>query len=185
MVKVEEMIRKALAQLRPLKMTKGDWKIFREVLTCHICDKQLMQEHLVDSKEVLHPQMGFQCGQSHVEAFKKVLGQDPRIKPKTRDGIKSAQQHCLFRKHPLLKEAPLGCDKRPCHIIGKFCGAAQSTCSSKLRVNSKTDPIPVVIHDFMGYYTQYMSNQYRYEVKCITNSMTKYISWEDQDSMAA
>ena len=48
--------------------------------------------------------------------------------------------------------------KDHCHIIGKFCGAAQSTCSSKLRINSKTDPIPVVIHDFMGYYTQYMSN---------------------------
>ena len=38
---------------------KNDWKIFGEVLTCHICDKSLLQKYSEDSKGVSHPEVGF------------------------------------------------------------------------------------------------------------------------------
>ena len=37
--------------------------------------------------------------------------------------------------------------KDHCHITGRYRGAAHNECNKKLRINHKTDQIPVVLHN--------------------------------------
>ena len=69
--------------------------------------------------------------------------------------------------------------KDHCHITGKFRGAAHSDCNKKLRINPKTDEIPVVFHNLKGYDAHHLMqglSKAKREVKPIANNMEKYIT---------
>jgi len=69
--------------------------------------------------------------------------------------------------------------KDHCHITGRYRGGTHNECNKKLRINPKTDKIPVVFHNLRGYgvhhLMQAMSQQQK-EVNCIANNMEKYIT---------
>jgi len=66
------------------------------------------------------------------------------------------------------------------HIIGKYCGAAHNECNFKLKLNSKTAPIPVIFHNLKGY-DGYLLMQamarVQGEIKCIPTNTEKYMSF--------
>ncbi|KAL9968200.1 hypothetical protein ACROYT_G026547 [Oculina patagonica] len=79
------------------------------------------------------------------------------------------------------------------HDKGKFRGSAHNACNLKLRINPKTDQIPVVFHNLRGYDAHHLMQAMsklplaskkevkcganNMEVKCVANNMEKYITF--------
>ena len=107
----------------------------------------------------------------------------PKRERKERDKIDqwiaNNQETCLFCAEPLLKQNHKDSVKDHCHITGRYRGATHNACDTKLRINPKTDPIPVVFHNLRGYDAHNLMqgmSQLQKEVKCIANNMEKYIT---------
>ena len=69
--------------------------------------------------------------------------------------------------------------KDHCHITGRYRGGTHNECNKKLRINPKTDKIPVVFHNLRGYDAQHLMqamSQQKKEVSCIAKNMEKYIT---------
>ena len=133
------------------------------------------------------------CSQSHKKCFyndkinDKFLGK--KIMTQKLTGIdkwiKENQENSLYCGEPLLVENFRDAVKDHCHITGKYRGAAHNYCNFELRINPKTNPVPVFFHNLSGYDShllfQAMSKIDR-EISCIPKSMEEYISafhWEN------
>jgi len=91
-----------------------------------------------------------------------------------------SQENCKYCEKPLLQKNFRDAVKDHCHITGRYRGAAHSECNKKLRINPKTDPIPVVFHNPRGYDAHHLMqtmSQLNKEVKCVANNMEKYITF--------
>ena len=102
-------------------------------------------------------------------------------KPAQKDKQKAKQKtNCYLCQKPLLQKYYRDAVKDHCHLTGKYRGAAHNNCNLKLRINPKTDQIPVVFHNLRGYdahhLMQAMANLQK-EVKCVANNMEKYITF--------
>ena len=200
----KEKIREMLTKPKPITMTHKDWYDFKNAYNCHICEKKLVKENYWDSLPVytigLISGIEEYQGQYHKRCFfqeqkyqRKELqqlwcyvtekGEFEMIilkKPEQKDKQKAKKQtDCYLCKKPLLQKNYRDAVKDHCHITGKYRGAAHSNCNLKLRINPKTDQIPVVFHNLRGYdahhLMQAMSNLEK-EVKCVANNMEKYIT---------
>ena len=101
-------------------------------------------------------------------------------KPEQKDKRKAKQKtNCYLCQKPLLQKYYRDAVKDHCHLTGNYRGAAHNNCNLKLRINPKTDQIPVVFHNLRGYdahhLMQAMANLQK-EVKCVANNMEKYIT---------
>ena len=200
----KEKIREMLAKPKPITMTHEDWYDFKNAYNCHICEKKLVKENYWDSlpvytKGLITEEEKYQ-GQYHKRCFfqeqknqRKELeqlgcegteeGEFEIIilkKPEQKDKQKAKQQtNCYLCKKPLLQKNFRDAVKDHCHLTGKYRGAAHNQCNLKLRINPKTDQIPVVFHNLRGYdahhLMQAMANLQK-EVKCVANNMEKYIT---------
>ena len=200
----KEKIREMLTQQKPVTMTHEDWYDFKNAYNCYICEKKLEKENYWDSlpgytKGLISGEEEYQ-GQYHKRCFfqeqkyqRKELqqlwcyeteeGEFEIIilkKPEQKDKQKAKQQtDCYLCKKPLLQKNYRDVVKDHCHITGKYRGAAHNNCNLKLRINPKTDQIPVVFHNLRGYdahhLMQAMANLKK-EVKCVANNMEKYIT---------
>ena len=204
-VQEKEKIIETLTKPEPIKMTHEDWYDFKNAYNCYICEKKLEKENYWDSLPVytrglITGEDDYQ-GQYHRRCFfneqkyqRKGLeplaghvtkgGKEFEIiilkKPEQKDKYKAKQQtDCYLCKKPLLQKNYRDAVKDHCHITGKYRGAAHSQCNLKLRINPKTDQIPVVFHNLRGYdahhLMQAMANLQK-EVKCVANNMEKYIT---------
>ena len=200
----KEKIREMLTKPKPITMTHKDWYDFKNAYNCHICEKKLVKENYWDSLPVytigLISGIEEYQGQYHKRCFfqeqkyqRKELqqlwcyvtekGEFEMIilkKPEQKDKQKAKKQtDCYLCKKPLLQKNYRDAVKDHCHITGKYRGAAHSNCNLKLRINPKTDQIPVVFHNLRGYdahhLMQAMANLKK-EVKCVANNMEKYIT---------
>ena len=200
----KEKIREMLAKQEPITMTHEDWYDFKNAYNCHICEKKLVKENYWDSLPVYtkglvskkekyqgqyHKRCFFNEQKDRQEEF-KLLGSYATEKddfetiklkkPEQKDRQKAKQQtNCYLCKKPLLQKNYRDAVKDHCHITGKYRGAAHNSCNLKLRINPKTDQIPVVFHNLRGYdahhLMQAMANLKK-EVKCVANNMEKYIT---------
>ena len=201
----KKKIREMLAKQEPITMTHEDWYDLKNAYNCHICEKKLVKENYWDSLPVytrglITGEDDYQ-GQYHRRCFfneqkyqRKGLeplsghvtkgGKEFEIiilkKPEQKDKYKAKQQtDCYLCKKPLLQKNYRDAVKDHCHMTGKYRGAAHSQCNLKLRINPKTDQIPVVFHNLRGYdahhLMQAMANLKK-EVKCVANNMEKYIT---------
>ena len=79
----------------------------------------------------------------------------PKRERKERDKIDqwiaNNQETCLLWAEPLLKQNHKDSVKDHCQITGMYRGAAHNACNLKMRIKTKTDPIPVVFHNLRGY----------------------------------
>jgi len=167
-------------------MTWKDWENFKRAADCHVCNKSLIKDEFLDSIPVWDHDTGRYCGQSHKGCYYaalkeiKFVGPKREIKEKIDQWIAKNQETCLLCAEPLLKQNFRDAVKDHCHITGRYRGAAHSECNKKLRINPKTDKIPVVFHNLRGYdahhLMQAMSQQQK-EVECIANNMEKYITF--------
>ena len=196
----KEKIREMLAQQKPIIMTHKDWYNFKNAYNCHICEKKLVKENYWDSLPVYtkghktkkvkyqgqyHKRCFFNeqkdrqeegCNATEEDDFEMIILK----KPEQKDRQKAKQQtDCYLCKKPLLQKNYRDAVKDHCHLTGKYRGAAHNQCNLKLRINPKTDQIPVVFHNLRGYdahhLMQAMSNLKK-EVKCVANNMEKYIT---------
>ena len=200
----KEKIREMLAQQKPITMTHEDWYNFKNAYNCHICEKKLVKENYWDSLPVYtkglitkkekyqgqyHKRCFFQeqknqreeleqlgCYATEEDDFETIILK----KPEQKDRQKAKQQtDCYLCKKPLLQKNFRDAVKDHCHITGKYRGAAHNQCNLKLRINPKTDQIPVVFHNLRGYdahhLMQAMANLQK-DVKCVANNMEKYIT---------
>jgi len=62
-----------------------------------------------------------------------------------------SKENCKYCGNPLLQKNFRDAVKDHCHITGRYRGAAHNECNKKLRINPKTDQIPVVFHNLRGY----------------------------------
>ena len=200
----KEKIREMLAKQEPITMTHEDWYDFKNAYNCNICEKKLVKENYWDSLPVYtkglvskkekyqgqyHKRCFFNEQKDRQEEF-KLLGSYATEeddfetiilkKPEQKDRQKAKQQtDCYLCKKPLLQKNYRDAVKDHCHMTGKYRGAAHNQCNLKLRINPKTDQIPVVFHNLRGYdahhLMQAMANL-RKEVKCVANNMEKYIT---------
>ena len=205
LVIVKDKIRENLAQVKPIAMTNKDWYEFKNAHSCHICEKKLVKENFWDSlpvyatghiskKEKYQGQYHKRCfyeEQNYQSEFFETLCQNASKdddfeiiklkKPETPAARHTAkeQTNCYKCKKSLLQKNYRDAVKDHCHITGKYRGAAHSQCNLKLRINPKTDQIPVVFHNLRGYdahhLMQAMANLQK-EVKCVANNMEKYIT---------
>jgi len=91
-----------------------------------------------------------------------------------------SQENCKYCGNPLLQKNFRDAVKDHCHITGRYCRAAHNECKKKLRINPKTDQIPVVFHNLRGYDVHHLMQamlQLQKEVKCVANNMEKYITF--------
>ena len=200
----KEKIREMLTEQKPITMTQEDWYDFKNAYNCHICEKKLVKENYWDSLPVytkghISKKEKYQ-GQYHKRCFfkeQKYQREESELlasiatkeddfemvklkKPEQKDKQKAKQQtNCYLCKKPLLQKNYRDAVKDHCHITGKYRGAAHNQCNFKLRINPKTDQIPVVFHNLRGYdahhLMQAMANLKK-EVKCVANNMEKYIT---------
>ena len=200
----KEKIREMLTQQKPITMTHEDWYDFKNAYNCHICEKKLVKENYWDSLPVYtkglisgkekyqgqyHKRCFFQEQKYQRKEFEQLgcygteEGEFEIIilkKPEQKDKQKAKQQtNCYLCKKPLLQKNFRDAVKDHCHLTGKYRGAAHNQCNLKLRINPKTDQIPVVFHNLRGYdahhLMQAMANLKK-EVKCVANNMEKYIT---------
>jgi len=90
------------------------------------------------------------------------------------------QENCKFCGNPLLQKNFRDAVKDHCHITGSYRGAAHNECNKKLRINPKTDQIPVVFHNLRGYDAHHLMpamSQLQKDVKCVVKDMEKYITF--------
>ena len=200
----KEKIRESLAEPKPITMTHEDWYDFKNAENCYICEKKLVKENYWDSlpvytKGLISEEEKYQ-GQYHKRCFFKeqknqrkelnILGyvesEEGEFeiiilkKPEQKDKQKAKEKtDCYLCKKPLLQKYYIDAVKDHCHLTGKYRGAAHNNCNLKLRINPKTDQVPVVFHNLRGYdahhLMQAMANLQK-EVKCVANNMEKYIT---------
>ena len=200
----KEKIREMLAKPKPITMTLEDWYDFKNAYNCHICEKKLVKENYWDSlpvytKGLISEKEKYQ-GQYHKRCFfqeqkdqRKELeqlgcegteeGEFEIIilkKPEQKDKWKAKEKtNCYLCEKPLLQKNYRDAVKDHCHLTGNYRGTAHNNCNLKLRINPKTDQIPVVFHNLRGYdahhLMQAMANLQK-EVKCVANNMEKYIT---------
>ena len=200
----KEKIRQMLTQQKPVTMTHEDWYDFKNAYNCHICEKKLVKENYWDSLPVYtkglitkkekyqgqyHKRCFFNeqkdrqeefelqgCNATEEDDFEMIILKKPEQKDKQKA---KKQTDCYLCKKPLLQKNYRDAVKDHCHITGKYRGAAHNQCNLKLRINPKTDQIPVVFHNLRGYdahhLMQAMANLKK-EVKCVANNMEKYIT---------
>ena len=175
---------------------------FKNAYNCHICEKKLVKENYWDSlpvytKGLISEKEKYQ-GQYHKRCFfqeqkdqRKELeqlgcegteeGEFEIIilkKPEQKDKRKAKQKtNCYLCQKPLLQKYYRDAVRDHCHLTGNYRGAAHNNCNLKLRINPKTDQIPVVFHNLRGYdahhLMQAMANLQK-EVKCVANNMENY-----------
>ena len=200
----KEKIREMLAEPKPIEMTHKDWYDFKNANNCHICEKKLVKENYWDSLPVYtkglitkkekyqgqyHKRCFFNeqkdrqeefelqgCNATEEDDFEMIILKKPEQKDKQKA---KKQTDCYLCKKPLLQKNYRDAVKDHCHMTGKYRGAAHNQCNLKLRINPKTDQIPVVFHNLRGYdahhLMQAMANLKK-EVKCVANNMEKYIT---------
>ena len=184
----EEKIRESLAVPKPIDMKNEDWEKFKNANDCHICNKSLIKDEFLDSIPVCDYNTGHYCGQSHKDcyyvALKKIKFVGPKRERKQKHKIdkwiEKNQETCLFCAESLMKQNYRDAVKDHCHITGRYRGVAHSECNKKLRINHKTDQIPVVFHNLRGYDAHHLMqamSQLQKEVKCVANNMEKCITF--------
>ena len=131
---------------------------------------------------------GHYCRQSRrkcLYAAYKEIGFGPRQEWRKMDKIgawvKQNPGTCLFSAAPLLRPEPHRDDVLDhCHIPGENRGETHSTYNLKLRIEPKTQPLPVVFHNLWGYDAHHLM-QLRSAVdaslRCIANNMEKYVTF--------
>ena len=144
----EREMREDVANKRPQVMTPEDWKNHRKVTDCHICNKSLVKDSFLDSISVQDPDTGKYSGQSHrrccFTAMKSFTGPERERQPKDAidQWIENAQETCLFCAELLLVANFKDSVKDHDHMTGRYRGAAHNECKFKLKLNTKTSPIP-------------------------------------------
>ena len=150
-------MREDMANKRPLVMTNEDWQKYRNEAECHICSESLYKDLYLDSMEVFDPDSGKYCGKSHRRCYHQAAKNRyaPREIRKPKDAIDQwitvNQETCLFCAEPLLVPNFKDSVRDHDHMTGKYRGAAHNECNFKLKLNSKTAPIPVFFHNLKGY----------------------------------
>jgi len=189
----EEKIREILATPKPIVMTWKDWENFKKATDCHICNKALIKDEFMDSLPVWKVEEGESeklsyWGQGHKKCLymaqkKKEKWGVQRLKRQRdeKDQLEAkSQENCKYCEKPLLQKNFKDAVKDHCHITGRFRGAAHDECNKKLRINPKTDPIPVVFHNLRGYDAHHLMqamSKLEKEVKCVANNMEKYMTF--------
>jgi len=193
----EEKIREILAESKTIVMTWKDWESFKKATDCHICNKTLIKDEFLDSLPVWNVEEAGEegegekwnyWGQGHKKCFykaqkeKKKLGVQrlKRLEDKKDQWEAKSQENCKYCEKPLLQKNCRDAVKDYCHITGRYRGAAHTECNDKLRINPKTDQIPVVFHNLRGYDAHHLMqamSQLQKEVKCVANNMEKYITF--------
>ena len=116
------------------------------------------------------------CAGTEEGEFEIMILKKPEQKGKWKAKEKT---NCYLCEKPLLQKNYRDAVKDHCHLTGNYQGAAHNACNLKLRINPKTDQIPVVFHNLRGYdahhLMQEMANLQK-EVKCVANNMEKYIT---------
>ena len=180
----EREMREDMANKRPLLMTPEDWKNHKKATDCHICNKSLVKDSLLDSIPVHDPETGKYSGQSHrrccFAAMKSFTG--PRRERQPKDAIDQwiakSQETCLFCAKPLLVANFKDSVKDHDHMTGTYRGAAHNECNFKLKLNAKTAPIPVIFHNLKGYDGHLLMQamtRVQGEIKCIPTNTEKLI----------
>jgi len=170
-----------MADKKPLVVTPEDWRKYKSVTECHICNESLVKAEYRDSFDVYNPNTGEYNAQSHkrcyYQAWKGFVGPLRERKPK---GPEKENEDCIFCKAPLLVNSYKDAVKDHFHITGKYLGAAHNACNLKLRLKPKTAPIPVVFHNLKGYDGHLLMQataRVQGEISCIPNNTEKYISF--------
>jgi len=92
-----------------------------------------------------------------------------------------SQENCKYCGKTLPQKNFRDAVKDHCHITGRYHGATHSDCNKKFRINPKTDQIPVVFHNLMGYIGHHLMQavlQINKKVEnCIAKNMEKYITF--------
>ena len=169
---------------KPLVMTNEDWQKQRNAADCHICNKCLFRDQFLNSISVHDPDTGKYCGQSHrrccFAAMKHFTG--PKRERQANDEIDqwiaNNQVTCLFCAEPLLVVNYKDSAKDHDHMTGRYRGAAHNECNFKLKLNSKTAPIPAFFHNLKNYDGHLLIQaiaRVRGGIKCIPTNTEKYI----------
>ena len=149
-------MREDMANKRPLVMTNEDWQKYRNSTECHICNKSLYKDLYLDSMAVYDPDSGKYSGQSHRRCYHQAANNRyvpyewRRPKDTIDQWIANTQETCLFCAEPLLVPNFKDSVRDHDHMTGKYRGAAHNECNFKLKLNSKTTPIPVIFHNLKG-----------------------------------
>ena len=182
----EREMREDMANKRPLVMTKEDWQKYRNAAECFICNKSLYKDLYLDSMSVYDPDSGKYSGQSHRKCYhqaakNRYLPYECRQPKDAIDQwIANTQETCLFCADPLLVPNFKDSVRDHDHMTGKYRGAAHNECNFKLKLNSKTMPIPVIFHNLKGYDGHLLMQamaRVQGEIKCIPKNTEKYISF--------
>ena len=182
----EKEMREDMANNRPLVMTNEDWQKYRNAAECHICSKSLYKDLYLDSMAVYDPDSGKYSGQSHRKCYHKAVNNRyvPREWRRPKDAIDqwiaNTQETCLFCADPLLVPHFKDSVRDHDHMTGKYRGAAHNECNFKLKMNSKTMPIPVIFHNLKGYDGHLLMQamaRVQGEIKCIATNTEKYMSF--------
>ena len=182
----EREMREDMEHKRPLEMTLEDWKKHRKATECHICDKSLIKHSFLDSSPMYSPETGKYCGQSHrrccFAAMKSFTGprRERQRKDKIDQWIAKTQETCLFCADPLLVANFKDSVKDHDHMTGKYRGVAHNECNFKLKLNTKTAPIPLIFHNMKNYDAHLLMQamiRVQGEIKCIPTNTEKYISF--------
>ena len=182
----EREMREDMANKRPLVMTNEDWQKHSNAAECHICNKSLYNDLYLDSMAVYDPDSGKYRGQSHRRCYQKAVNnryvpyECRRPKDAIGQWIANIQETCLFCADPLLVPHFKDSVRDHNHITGKYRGAAHNECNFKLKLNSKTMPIPVIFHNLKGYDGHLLMQamaRVQGEIKCIPTNTEKYISF--------
>jgi len=149
-------------------MTWKDWENFKKATDCHVCNKTLIKDEFMDSLPVWNVEEAGEegegekwsyWGQGHQKCFymaqkeKKKWGiQRLKRLEEEKDQLEAkSQENCKYCGNPLLQKNFRDAVKDHCHITGRYRGAAHAECNKKLRINPKTDQIPVFFHNLSGY----------------------------------
>ena len=191
----EVKIRESLDAPKPIVMTTEDREKFKNATDCHICNKRLIKDEFLDSLPVWNIEEGSEegsekcsyLGQWHKKCFYRAQKEQQwgilrlrRLTDKKDQLEAQLQENCKFCGNPLLQKNFIDAVKDHCHITGRYRGAAHNECNLKLRIKPKTDQIPVVFHNLSGYDAHHIMqamSQLQKEVKCVANSMEKYITF--------
>ena len=175
-----------MANKRPLVMTNEDWRKYKAATHCHICNKGLVKEVYRDAMNVYDPFTGECRGQGHKRCYCKSVKhlESPLAKREPRDAIDihnaKKQEKCILCNENLLVSNFKDSVKDHDYMTGRYRGAAHNECNFKLKMNSKTAPIPVIFHNLKGYDGHLLMQamaRVQGEIKCIPTNTEKYISF--------
>jgi len=129
---------------------------------------------------------GKYCGQSqrgcyHHAAKNKYAPQERRQPKDAIDvWIENTKETCLFCADPLLVPNVTDSVRDHDHMTGKYHSEAHNECNFKLKLNSKTAPIPVIFQNLKGYdghLPMQAMARVQGEIKCIPTNTEKYMSF--------